>query len=214
MTNGYKDKDGKFHPIKNYKGIRKSRSNPTIPDGIKLINRTRNSHDSKIMLDGISKSVCEQPIIIQKEIKTIVIKEQEPTEHYKAMTDPNIGEIIFNVKPEQTEKEYEVTGNHEFQHLWFKKELDNRNPKVEEFILKGNRIPPFTPDLVQVLQEREEAFIDGNFGILPDKRLEYPDEINSVVKEVETRRRLGLPTNVFDEDTFELAKRLVDDIHR
>ena len=65
-----------------------------------------------------------------------------------------------------------------------------------------------------MLQEREEAFIDGNFGILPDKRLEYPDEINSVVKEVETRRRLGLPTNVFDEDTFELAKRLVDDIHR
>ena len=215
MTKGFKDNKGNFHPVKNYQKVRKSRGNATIPDGIKLVNRTnRNSHELKPMIDGISKSICEQPIVIQKEIKTIIIKERDPSDVFKAITDPMTGEIIFNVKPEQSEDEYEVTSQHEFEHFWFKNELDNRNPKVEEFIIKGNRIPPFTPDLVQVLQEREEDFINGNFGILPDRRLEYPDEINSVVKEIETRRKLGLPTNIFDEETFQMAKKLVEEIHR
>lgn len=212
---GFKDPQGRFRPTENKKGVRKSRVKSTIPDGIKLIYKTsRDSPDTKTMVDGISKSILEQPVVIQNEIKTIVIKQKDPSDCFKAITNPNSGEVIFNEKPNQSEGEYEATGNHEFEHLWFKKELENKNPKVEDFIIKGNRIPPFTPDLVQVLNEREEDFINGNFGILPDRRLEYPDEINSVVKEIETRRRLGLETNVFDEETFQNAKKLVEEIHR
>jgi len=59
---------------------------------------------------------------------------------------------------------------------------------------------------MMTLEEQEEAFIEGNFGILPDKRLEYPDEINSVIIEIETRKRLGLPTNILNEEEFEKAK--------
>lgn len=214
MTKGFKDSDGKFHPIKNYKKLRKSR-NITIPDGIKLINKTkRHSPEIQTMMNGISKSIENEPIVVQKKIKTIIIKERDPCDCFKAITDPSTGQVTFNVKPEQTEDEYEVTGAHEYEHIWFKGELDKKNPKMGNFILKGNEIPPFTPDLLQVMEETEQAFIDNNFGVIPEKIMEYPDEINSVVKEVETRKRLGLPTNVFDEDTYQKAKKMVDDLHR
>jgi hypothetical protein len=209
---GYKDQSGKFHPIKKYDKIRKKRS-PTTLEGIKIIKKT-NSHDSTEMLNGITKSLQHQPKKIIRKIKSITLKEKKPSEDWVAKVDTSNGEVILNHKPNMTEGDYEALSDHEFQHIDFNEKLEKGNRKYEQFIKDGNRIAPFTPDLMMTLAEQEEAFIEGNFGILPDKRLEYPDEINSVVIEIETRKKLGLPTNILDEQEFEKAKMLVDNLHR
>jgi len=211
MANGF-IKDGKFHPIKSYKKIRKKRSPATI-EGIKIIKKT-NSHDSTEMLNGITKSLQHQPKNIRNKIKSITLKEKNPSEDWIARVDTNNGQVTLNHKPNMTEGDYEALGDHEFQHIDFNEKLEKGNRKYEQFIKDGNRIAPFTPDLMMTLAEQEEAFIEGNFGILPDKRLEYPDEINSVIIEIETRKKLGLPTNILNEEEFEKAKMLVDNLHR
>jgi len=209
---GFKDSSGKFHPIGTYKKVRKKRTPATL-EGIKIIKKT-NSHDTTEMLNGITKSLSHQPKKIRDKIKSITLKEKKPSEDWIAKVDTTNGEVILNHKPKMTEGDYEALGDHEFQHLDFNEKLENGNRKYEQFIKDGNRIEPFTPDLMMTLDEQEEAFIEGNFGILPDKRLEYPDEINSVIIEIETRQKLGLPTNILNEEEFEKAKRLVDNLHR
>ena len=209
---GFKDRTGKFHPITTYKQTRKKRSPATL-EGIKIIKKT-NSHDSNEMLNGITKSLAHQPKKVIRKIKSITLKEKKPSEDWVAKVDTNKGEVTLNHKPNLTEGDYEALGDHEFQHIDFNEKLENGNRKYEQFIKDGNRIAPFTPDLMMTLAEQEEAFIEGNFGILPDKRLEYPDEINSVIIEIETRQKLGLPTNILDEQEFEKAKMLVDNLHK
>ena len=204
-------KDGKFHPHTQYKKTRKKRS-PTTLDGVKIIKKT-NSSNSQQMLNGIIKSLSHQPKSVRDKIKTITVKDKKPTEDFVAKIDTTSGDATFNKKPNLGEADYEALGDHEFEHIDFNEKLENGNRKYEQFIKDGNRIAPFTPDLMMTLAEQEEAFIEGNFGILPDKRLEYPDEINSVVIEIETRQKLGLPTNILDEEEFAKAKKLVDNLH-
>ncbi len=166
------------------------------------------------MIKGVTESFAEQPKSVRKQIHKITFKNKKQSEDWIAKVDTTDGEATFNKKPNMTEGDYKALGDHEFEHIDFNDKLESGNRKYEQFIKDGNRIDPFTPDLMLTLQEQEEAFIEGNFGILPDKRLEYPDEINSVIKEIETRKQLGLPTNVFNEEEFEKAKRLVDRLHR
>jgi len=208
---GHKE-NGKFHPHKKYQQVRKKRSPSTI-DGVKIIKKTK-SPDTKLMLNGIKESLDEQPKAIRSKIKSITLKEKGISEDYVAKVDTNTGQVTLNHKPDLTEGDYKALSDHEFEHIDFNTKLENENPKYEKFIDRANQIEPFTPDLVLTLDEREQAFIDGNFGILPDKELEYPDEINSVIIEIETREKLGLPTKVFNEDEFEKAKRLVDNLHK
>lgn len=205
-------RDGKFHPFSIYKKTRKRRSPATL-EGIKIIKKT-NSHDTTEMLNGITKSLSHQPKKVRDEIKSITLKEKSPSDDWIAKVDTNNGQITLNHKPNMTEGDYEALGDHEFEHLDFNDKLEKGNRKYEQFIKDGNRIAPFTPDLMMTLAEQEEAFIEGNFGILPDKRLEYPDEINSVIIEIETRQKLGLPTNILNEEEFEKAKMLVDNLHK
>lgn len=205
---GFK-KDGKFHPIKQYNKIRNKRSPSTI-DGIRIIKRT----NSQEMIRGITKSLKHQPKRIKDKINSITFKDKYPNEDFVAKVDTTNGDIVFNKKPELGEGDYQGLGDHEFEHLDFGDKLESGNKKYEQFIMDGNRIAPFTPTLYATKAEQDEAFIEGNFGILPDKRLEYPDEINSVVMEIETRKKLGLPTNILDEEEYEKAKRLVDNLHR
>ncbi len=209
---GFKDSNNKFHPIKSYKKVRKKRSPATL-DGVKIIKKT-NTSNSQQMLDGITKSLAHQPKSVRSKIKTIILKDKKPTEDFVAKIDTTTGNATFNKKPDMKEADYEALGDHEFEHIDFNEKLEKGNRKYEQFIKDGNRIAPFTPDLMMTLEEQEEAFIEGNFGILPDKRLEYPDEINSVIIEIETRKRLGLPTNILNEEEFEKAKMLVDNLHK
>ncbi|MCP6727103.1 MAG: hypothetical protein KJI69_03705 [Patescibacteria group bacterium] len=209
---GYKDSNNKFHPIKSYKKVRKRRSPATL-EGIKIVNKLKKSQ-SNGMIKGVTESFAQQPKSVRKQIHKITFKNKKQSEDWIAKVDTTDGEATFNKKPNMTEGDYKALGDHEFEHIDFNDKLESGNRKYEQFIKDGNRIDPFTPDLMLTLQEQEEAFIEGNFGILPDKRLEYPDEINSVIKEIETRKQLGLPTNVFNEEEFEKAKRLVDSLHR
>lgn len=135
-------------------------------------------------------------------------------EDFVAKTNTTKGEMIFNGKPDLTEDDYQALGEHEFEHVDFNDKLARGDEKYEQFIKDANKITPFTGDLYMTHEEQEQAFIDGNFGILPDKRLEYPDEINSVVKEIETRKKLGLQCDILDEEEYEKAKKMVDDLHR
>lgn len=208
---GFKDSKGNFHPIKPYKSNRKKRS-PSSIDGVKIIKKT-NASNSQQMIDGISKSFSHQPKSVKDKIKTITLKDKKPSEDFVAKIDTTSGDATFNKKPNMGEADYEALGDHEFEHIDFNEKLEKGNRKYEQFIKDGNQIEPFTPDLVMTLQEQEDAFIEGNFGILPDKRNEYPDEINSVVTEIETRQKLGLPTNILNEEEFEKAKRLVEELH-
>jgi len=212
MVRGYKDSNNKFHPITSYKKVRKKRSPATL-EGVKIVNKLKKSQ-SNGMLKGVTESFAEQPKSVRKQIQKITFKNKKPSEDWIAKVDTTDGEATFNKKPNMTEADYKALGDHEFEHIDFNDKLESGNRKYEQFIKDGNRIQPFTPDLMLTAQEQEEAFIEGNFGILPDKRLEYPDEINSVIKEIETRKKLGLPTNVFNEEEFEKAKRLVDRLHR
>jgi len=205
-------KDGKFHPIKKYNKVRKKRS-PSTLQGVKIIKKVK-AKDGQAMINGVTQSFQEQPKSVRNKIKSITFKDKKPTEDYVAKVDTNSGQVTINHKPNMVEGDYKALADHEFEHLDFNDKIERGNKKYEQFIKDGNRIDPFTPDLALTLEEQQEAFIEGNFGILPDKRLEYPDEINSVVKEIETREKLGLPTNVFNEEEFEKAKRLVDNLHR
>ncbi len=209
---GFKDSNNKFHPINSYKKVRRKRSPATL-EGVKIINKL-NKSQSNGMLKGVTESFAQQPKSVRNKIHTITLKNKKPNEDWIAKVDTTDGKATFNKKPNMTEGDYKALGDHEFEHIDFNDKLESGNRKYEQFIKDGNRIDPFTPDLMLTLQEQEEAFIEGNFGILPDKRLEYPDEINSVVKEIETRKKLGLATNVFNEEEFEKAKKLVDRLHR
>lgn len=206
---GYKDENGKFHPLQQYKKTRRKRS-PSTLDGIKIIRKTK----SNIVLKGVEKNLKDQPKSVRNKIHTIIIKDKDPDEDFVAKIDATNGEVIFNRKPELTEDDYEALGEHEFQHIDFNDHIQKGDPKYEEFVKMANTISPFTPDLMMTKEEQDQAFIDGNFGILPDKRLEYPDEINSVVKELETREMLGLPTNILNEEEYKKAKHLVEQLHK
>ena len=205
---GYKDKDKKFHPITNHK-IRSKRSSAKM-QGVKIIKQT-NAPD---VLQGVEQSFAEQPKRIQRKVKSITIRDKEPDENFIAKIDTTQGELVFNKKPELGEGDYKALGDHEFEHIDFNDHLQKNDPRYEEFVKVGNTIAPFTPSLISTIMERDQAFIDGNFGILPDKRLEYPDEINSVIIEIETRQKLGLPTEVLNEEEFQKAKMLVDNLHK
>lgn len=211
---GFKDKNKKFHPINKSKSIRKKRST-LVMQGVKIIKEIDpKTRKSKEMIKGISQSFAQQPKSVRNKVDTIVLKEKEDGEDFVALTDSVHGLVIFNQKPDLTEKDYEALGDHEFEHIDFAIHLNNNDKKYLDFIMDGNRIAPFTPALISTLADQENAFIEGNFGILPDKRLEYPDEINSVIIEIETREKLGLPTNVLNEEEFEKAKMLVDNLHK
>lgn len=205
-------KNNKFHPIKPYNKVRKKRTPATL-QGVKIVNKL-NKSQSNGMIKGVTESFAKQPKSVRKQINTITFKNKKPSEDWIAKVDTTHGEATFNKKPTMTEGDYRALGDHEFEHIDFNDKLESGNRKYEQFIKDGNRIDPFTPDLVLTLEEQQEAFIEGNFGILPDKRLEYPDEINSVIKEIETREKLGLPTNVLNEEEFEKAKKLVNRLHR
>ena len=208
---GYKDSNNKFHPIKPYKNVRKKRTPATL-QGVKIVNKLNKSQING-MLKGVTESFAKQPKSVRKQINTITFKNKKPSEDWIAKIDTTDGKATFNKKPNMTEADYRALGDHEFEHIDFNNKLESGNRKYEQFIKDGNRIDPFTPDLVLTLEEQQEAFIEGNFGILPDKRLEYPDEINSVIKEIETREKLGLPTNVLNQEEFEKAKKLVNRLH-
>jgi len=211
---GFKDDSGNFHPIKKYYKIRKKRS-PSTLEGVKIIKKLNpNSPDTKGMIKGVTQSFAEQPKSVKNKIKSITFKDKEDSEDFVAKVDTSSGEVTMNHKPNLTEGDYKSLADHEFEHIDFNNKIETGNKKYEQFIKDGNRITPFTPDLWMTLAEQEDAFIEGNFGILPDKRLEYPDEINSVIIEIETRQKLGLPTNILNEEEFEKAKLLVDNLHR
>jgi len=209
---GYKDSNKRFHPISKYKKIRKKRS-PSTLQGVKIIKKVKGK-DQQAMINGVTQSFSEQPKSVRKQIKSITFKDKQDSEDYVAKVDTTSGKVTMNHKPNLTEGDYKALADHEFEHLDFNDKIESGNRKYEQFIKDGNRIAPFTPDLWMTLAEQEDAFIEGNFGILPDKRLEYPDEINSVIIEIETRQKLGLPTNILNEEEFEKAKLLVDNLHR
>ena len=165
------------------------------------------------MVKGLSKSFQKQSPAVKKHINTIILKKKKNGEDFIALAEPMKGKITFDQKEGLTEDDYEAIGDHEFEHIDFAIHLNNNDKKYLDFIINGNRIEPFTPALMSTLAEQEDAFVTGNFGILPDKRLEYPDEINSIVKEIETREKLGLPTDILNEEEFNRAKRLVDNLH-
>ena len=211
---GFKDSSGKFHPIKNYNRVRKRRS-PSTLQGIKIIKKVNaKSQDTKDMIKGVTESFSEQPKSVRNKIKTIIFKDKMDSEDFVAKVDTDSGVVTMNHKPELTEGDYKALADHEFEHIDFNNKLESGNKKYEQFIKDGNMIAPFTPDLMMTLAEQEQAFVEGNFGILPDKRLEYPDEINSVILEIETRQKLGLETNILNEEEFEKAKILVDNLHK
>ena len=213
MTHGFKDKKKKFHPITNNKGVRKKRS-PSTMQGVKIIKHVDpNTKQSKDMIEGISKSFSHQPESVKKKVKTIVIKPKEDGEDFVALTDSIHGVVFFNQKDDLSKEDYEALGDHEFEHIDFAQHLNDHDKKYLDFVINGNRIHPFTPALVSTLADQEEALIQGNFTILPDKRLEYPDEINSAVTEIETRERLGLPNQILNEGEFRKAKELVEKLH-
>ena len=205
-------KNGIFHPHKKYQKIRKKRS-PSTLQGVKIIKKV-NGKDQQAMINGVTQSFQEQPKSVRNKIKSITFKDKKPSEDFIAKVDTNSGQVTINHKPNLGEGDYKALADHEFEHLDFNDKIESGNRKYEQFIKDGNRIDPFTPDLAMTLEEQQDAFIEGNFGILPDKRLEYPDEINSVIKEIETREKLGLSTNVFNDEEFKKAKRLVDNLHR
>jgi len=211
---GFKDSSGKFHPIKNYNKVRKRRS-PTTLQGIKIIKKVNpKSQDTKDMIKGVTESLSEQPKSVRNKSKTIIFKDKTDSEDFVAKVDTDSGVVTMNHKSELTEGDYKALADHEFEHIDFNNKLESGNKKYEQFIKDGNMIAPFTPDLMMTLAEQEQAFVEGNFGILPDKRLEYPDEINSVILEIETRQKLGLETNILNEEEFEKAKILVNNLHK
>lgn len=213
MTHGFKDKNKKFHPITNNRSVRKKRS-PSTMQGVKIVKYVDpNTQKSREMLEGISQSFARQPASVKKNVNTIVLRQKGDGEDFTAITDSKHGIVFFNQRDDLTKDDYEALGDHEFQHIDFAKHLNDKDKEYLDFVINGNRIMPFTPSLVSTVADQEEAFVQGNFGILPDKRLEYPDEINSVVTEIETRNKLGLPNQILNEEEFRKAKELVEKLH-
>src|SRR3990172_7013687 len=76
MSNGFKDKEGKFHPITPYKGVRKSRDQKLKTQGVRL---KRNVVTGKVTpTEELRKELRETvpDLMVEDEIKRIQ-KEQE-----------------------------------------------------------------------------------------------------------------------------------------
>ena len=207
-------RDKKFHPIRDYIPVVRKKRSPATLEGVKIIKKVNpRSIGTKEMIRGITESFSEQSKTVRDKINTITFKEKDPTDDWVAKVDTTNGKAMFNLKPNMREGDYKALGDHEFEHIDFNMKLESGNKKYEQFIKDAHLIKPFTPNLMVQRNEMIDAYIEGNFGILPDKRLEYPDEINSIVMEIETRQKLGLPVDILDEDEFESAKRLVENLH-
>ncbi len=214
MTIGYKDHNKKFHPISK---TRKKKNNSSLKpiSGVKLTKKINtNSGLGKAVLVGVTKSYNEQPPKIKKTVNQIILKKKQVGEDYIAKIESGKGEATFNAREGMTENDFHALGEHEFQHLWFNEELDDDNKKFQRFIEQGNKIEPFAQDLEDIRGEIRDNFVSGNFQKLMDLRLEYPDEINSLIREIEIRDKLGLKSDVLNEEEFQKAKRLVDKLHR
>ncbi len=210
-------RDHKFHPINNTRKKKHANSNGSVTPitGVKLTKKINtNSGQGKAILVGITKSYNEQPTKIKKTVKKIILKKKLPSEDFIAKIETGKGEATFNAREGLTEKDFHALGEHEFQHLWFNDELDDDNKKFQTFIMQGNKIEPFAQDLEAIRGEIRFNFISGNFEKLMDLRLEYPDEINSLIREIEIRDKLGLKSDIINEEEFQKAKRLVDNLHR
>ncbi len=215
MTIGYRDADKKFHPISKTRKKKVSNGSITPITGVKLTKKLNtNSGLGKAVLVGVTKSYNEQPPKIKKTVKKIILKKKLPSEDYIAKIESGKGEATFNAKEGLSEDDFHALGEHEFQHLWFNEELEDDNKKFQRFIEQGNKIEPFAQDLEEIRGEIRENFVSGNFEKLMDLRLEYPDEINSLIREIEIRDKLGLKSDVLNEEEFQKAKLLVDKLHR
>jgi len=130
--------DGKFHPHRPYKSIRKKRSPETL-EGVKIINKLNpKSQQSIEMIKGITESFAEQPKRIREKIHTITFKNKKPSEDWVAKIDTTEGEATFNKKPNLSEGDYKALGDHEFQHIDFNEKLEEGNRKYDQFIKDGN----------------------------------------------------------------------------
>jgi len=210
-------KNQKFHPINNSRKKRQLSSNGSVKPitGVKLTKKINtNSGLGKAVLVGVTKSYNEQPAKIKKTVNQIILKKKLPSEDFIAKIETGKGEATFNAKEGLSEDDFHALGEHEFQHLWFNEELDDDNKKFQRFIEQGNRIEPFAQDLEAIRGEIRDNFVSGNFDKLMDLRLEYPDEINSLIREIQIRDKLGLKSDILNEEEFQKAKRLVDKLHR
>jgi len=216
MTIGYRDADKKFHPISKTRKKKISNSNGLRPiTGVKLTKKINTKSGlGKAVLLGVTKSYNEQPTKIKKTVNEIILKKKLPSEDFIAKIETGKGEATFNAKEGLSEDDFHALGEHEFQHLWFNDELEDDNKKFQRFIEQGNKIEPFAQDLEDIRGEIRDNFVSGNFEKLMDLRLEYPDEINSLIREIEIRDKLGLKSDILNEEEFQKAKRLVDKLHR
>ncbi len=210
-------RDHKFHPINNTRKKKVPNGNGSVKPitGVKLTKKINtNSGLGKSVLVGVTKSYNEQPTKIKKTVKEIILKKKLPSEDFIAKIESGKGEATFNAREGLSEDDFHALGEHEFQHLWFNEELDDDNKKFQRFIEQGNKIEPFAQDLEDIRGEIRDNFVSGNFEKLMDLRLEYPDEINSLIREIEIRDRLGLKSDILNEEEFQKAKSLVDKLHR
>jgi len=216
MVQGFKDKNKKFHPIKKTRKARIFNANGSLvpKSGILLTKKISvKTPEGQAVISGIGKSLNEQPTKIQNVVKQIIIKKKQPSEDFIAKVETEKGIATFNEKKGLQEEDYHGLGEHEFQHLWFNNVEGTDSQKIKKFIEQGNRINPFAQDLEIIRGLIRDAFIKGDFEQLADLRLEYPDEINSLIREIEIRDKLGLKSDVIDQEEFEKAKRLVKKLH-
>ena len=210
-------RDHKFHPINNTRKKKVSNGNGSVKPitGVKLTKKINTKSGlGKAVLVGVTKSYNEQPTKIKKTVKEIILKKKLPSEDFIAKIESGKGEATFNAREGLSEDDFHALGEHEFQHLWFNDELDDDNKKFQRFIEQGNKIEPFAQDLEDIRGEIRDNFVSGNFEKLTDLRLEYPDEINSLIREIEIRDKLGLKSDILNEEEFQKAKSLVDKLHR
>lgn len=227
---GFKDKNKKFHPITQYKRVRKARDSITV-DGVKI---KRKAVMAKIIGEGlktpkekkfaffIQDEFSKRSIPVQNSINNIfIVKHHRGRDNQAFITKDRQLEISY--KQGVTKKEYKTILTHELDHAYFIKKEKTNHEAIKKYAETIGKLPPFTLNLEIIKSEIEDdkknnikrSTIKGT-----DLDREYIDEVHSETSENLHRQRLNLPETdlkrqkvLFNKKAFNIAIKAYNQLH-
>ena len=217
MTNGFKDKDGKFHPIntfrkKSNKTVKKSNKEKTLKsEGIKINSKFDMINPDNQEITKAVETALNRVNLGSGTVKTLTIKNFNPNEKFIANINVQTGELVMPKNPMMAFPDYETLAVHELNHMDLENRIANDTKRTMSYFQKALDIEPFTNDLFHISQLAKNAKTKNEFDQAVQR---YVEEVHSNTAESMERRNFkGLPNEIINQNEFEKAKKIYKELH-